>query len=112
MSKLNEKVWVIRNNIAVEVTLRDLDKHIEISTRPTGVGTKHYVTQVNDKWCHAVWVTYGGPERIIAQFETEQEAISAVEDAWLHDIWNNTEETVYATKEAAEVVLADAIDGL
>lgn len=44
MSKMNNTVFVIRNGQVAEVSYNDLDQYIETTTRPTGVGTKYYLT--------------------------------------------------------------------
>lgn len=107
---LNTPCFTVQDGQIVAGTLADFDNFIESTTRPTGVGYKHYVTTVTrdgqDVWAHAKWATWNGPQVIIDTYETEAEAEAAVEQSHVYDILNNSEMSINLDRESAEAELA------
>lgn len=109
MSKLNDTVFIIKSGAVVERTLRDLMDYVPTTSRPDGIGTKDYARENDDGAGVYSWVTWGGPERLLQQFDDMAAAVSYVEDLWIVDIFNNTELAVYASEKDAQQALADEI---
>ena len=108
MSILDNTVFIIRDNAVAEVTYRDLMDYAETTTRPTGIGTKRYVTtDADDNWCVAAWLTWGGPEHIISRHDSEAEAQAAVEAIWVREIEDVPDLMLFCTREAAEEALVE-----
>ena len=100
MSKLQESVFVVRDNKVVKLTYKNLDNYIVTTPRPSGVGTEYYVTtDNNDDWCVALYKN--GIEKVISVHASETDAISAVEDEFITQIHNNNDEIVFVTHAAA-----------
>lgn len=130
---LSTQCWTIHTGSLIEGTLADHSKHIETTTRPTGVGYKYYVTTTvadvdrdteqrdaegyaitetvrAEMWALAVWATWGGPERIVSTYDTEAEAHAAAEATYVQDILNNPDYLVFLDKETAQKALAEAMN--
>jgi hypothetical protein len=107
MSKLNTTVYTIEDGKVVEGTLNDFLCFIEQTTRPHGVGTTYYVVENDDGFALVKWASWGGPERLVRQYETEVEAQEALEDGFVYDIENNPEIGIFYGREEAEKALAD-----
>ena len=128
---LNTTCWTIQDGAIVQGTLDDFSHFIETTTRPTGVGTKYYTTTISrrnesdtdydgnevapaeefsDVWVVAKWMTWGGPEHVISEHDSEAEAIQAVEAFYVSDILHNNELAIYLNRQQAEVDLADMAD--
>ncbi len=53
------------------------------------------------------WTTWGGTRRLIRSFATEAEAQTALEETFVYDITNDSEHTLYYTRESAEQFLRE-----
>lgn len=125
MTNLTTTCFTTQDGKIVEGTLADFTCYIESTTRPTGVGYKYYVTTVtrdverdtdqvdedgyvitetvrDDVWVLAKWATWGGPEVVVREFESEEEANAAAEETYVHDILNNSEMTIHLDRAEAE----------
>lgn len=110
--KLDQQVFTIDYAIQAVVpkTYRELFHLVDQSSRPAGSGTKYFATPTGSEsqpW--AVGYYTGSCEKLFQFFETEDEAISAVEDMWIDDIWNQSDFSVYATLEEAQESLAETL---
>ena len=111
---LSTTCFTVQNNQIVEGTLADFDYLIETTTRPTGVGYKYYATTITrtpeetamDIWVLAKWTTWNGPEVVVRECESEEEANQAAEEKYIHDILNNNEFSIYLDRSGAEAELA------
>lgn len=126
--------YTIANGAIVEGTLTDFDGYIETSPRPQGVGKKFYATTFSrdikretgaldsdgepitefarvDVWALAYWATWAGPEVVVQEYATEEEADAAAEQTYVYDILNNSEISIYLDRASAEEDLADALAG-
>lgn len=133
MNTLNTTCYTIEDGKIVEGKLADFDLYIESTTRPTGVGYKYYATTVQrdierdtdqvdedgytitetvqeDVWVLAKWATWGGPQVVVREFETEDEAKAAAEETYVYDILNNQETPIYLDRADAESALAQQIE--
>ena len=127
MNKLSAPCFTVQDGQIIEGKLSDFDCYIETTTRPQGVGYKYYVTTRDrvlqeavyndddvmtsgevrgDIYCLAKWATWGGPEVIIREFESEQSANDAAEESYVHDILNNSDICIHLDRESAEQDLA------
>jgi hypothetical protein len=124
MSKitLSTPCYFVENGEVKESTLESFDRYIETTTRPAGVGPKYYATTVSrprdavydaddnliepagysDVWALAYWATWGGPERVIQEFATEEEAVAAAEALYVQEILDNGEMAIYLDRQGAE----------
>lgn len=109
MSKLNQTVFLIEADAVVERKLSDLMDLVPTTSRPDGIGTKDYARENDDGAGVYTWATWGGPERLMSQHVTIDEAVARVEDIWIGEIFGSTEVAVYATAEAANAALADML---
>lgn len=127
---LKTPCFYVQDGKVCEGTLADLDHFIETTTRPTGVGYKYYVTTISrrvdavyddednkiepermeDVWALANWATWGGPEVIVSEFDSEEEANAAAEEIYIYDILNNSEFSVHFDRESAEAELKSIQD--
>jgi len=110
--KLDQQVFTIDfdNKEIVPKTYRELFYLVQQSSRPAGSGTKYFATQTGSEsqpWALGYYT--GSCEKLFQFFETEDEAVSAVEDIWIDDIWNQSDFSVYATLEQATESLAEAL---
>ena len=110
MSKLNDTVFVIQAGAVIERTLRDLMDLVPTTSRPDGTGTKDYARENDDGAGVYTWMTWGGPERLLSQHDSLEDAVSRVEDLWISDIFNNTEIAVYPNRATAEDALRQEIE--
>jgi hypothetical protein len=120
--------FTVQNGKIVKGTLADFTCFIETTTRPNGMGYKYYVISVNrdveratdrvdedgyiitetvedDVWVLAKWASWGGPQVIIREFESEQEANAAAEETYIYDILNNSEISIHFCKNDAAAEL-------
>lgn len=102
MSKLDQVVFIIEDTQIVESSIRDLDGYIDETTTPHGVGARYHVRE-NELW---TWGHAGNFPRLIRAYDTEAEAIEALEDSFAYDFWNSSDFLAFATREAAEECLA------
>lgn len=122
---LKTPCFYVQDGKVCEGTLGDLDRFIETTTRPTGVGYKYYVTTVSrrvdavyddedneiepefmkDVWALAKWATWSGPEVVVREFDSEEEANAAAEETYVYDILNNSEMSVHFDRASAEAEL-------
>jgi hypothetical protein len=128
MTNLTTTCFTVQDGKIVEGTLADFTCFIESTTRPTGVGYKYYVTTVtrdverdtdqvdedgdvitetveDDVWVLAKWATWGGPQVVVREFESEEEANTAAEETYVHDILNNPEISIHFCEEDAKADL-------
>lgn len=110
--KLDQQVFTIDDDTKeiVPKTYRELFHLVAQSSRPAGSGTKYFATQTGSEsqpW--AVGYYTGSCEKLFQFFETEDEAVSAVEDMWIDDVWNKSDFSVYATLEEAQQALAETL---
>ena len=133
MTTLSTTCFTVQDGKIVEGTLADFTCYIESTTRPTGVGYKYYVTTVtrdierdtdqvdedgyvitetvqDDVWVLAKWATWGGPERVVREFDSEEEANAAAEERYVYDILNNADMSIYLDRASAESDLAQNIE--
>jgi len=129
VTTLNTTCYTVQNGKIVECILADYACYIERTTRPTGVGFKYYVTTVardierftdqvdedgyvitetvkDDVWVLAKWASWGGPEVVVCEFASEEEARAAAVDTYFHDILHNDEITIHLDRASAELELA------
>jgi hypothetical protein len=124
---LHTPCFYIEDGEVREGVLGDFDNLIETATRPTGVGYKYYVTtihrrvdavyddegneiepeRIEEVWALAKWATWNGPEIVVQEFDSEEEANAAAEQTYVHDILGNSEVCVYLDRESAEAELKD-----
>lgn len=130
MTTLNTACYTIKDGAIIEGTLANFTCYIESTTRPQGVGYKYYATTVTrdveretdevdengyaitetvpaDVWALAKWATWGGPEIVVREFETEEEANAAAEETYVQDILGNNEITIHLERADAERDLAE-----
>ena len=108
MTNLATTCFTVQDGKIIEGTLSDFTCFIESTTRPTGVGYKYYSTTVEgDVWALVKWATWSGPEVIVQEFDSEQEANTAAEETYVQDILNNSEMQIHLDRGAAERELAD-----
>ncbi len=130
MTNLTTACYNIEDGKVVEGTLADFSGFIEQTTRPNGVGYKYYTTTVErtvevdtgqvdedgdaitervetDVWVLAKWATWGGPQVVVREFKSEEEANAAAEDTYVYDILRNSEIEIYLDRADAERALAD-----
>lgn len=110
--KLDQQVFTIDDDTKeiVPKTYRELFHLVAQSSRPAGSGTKYFATQTGSEfqpW--AVGYYTGSCEKLFQFFETEDEAVSAVEDMWIDEIWKQSDFAVYATHQQAKESLAEAL---
>ena len=130
ITTLKTPCFYVQDGEVREGTLADFSHFIETTTRPTGVGYKYYVTTVSrrteavyddedkeiepermeDVWALAKWATWGGPEVIVSEFDSEEEANAAAEETYVYDILNNSEMSVHLDRESAEAELKSLQD--
>lgn len=101
--------YTVENGAIVAGTLADFDSFIETTTRPHGVGTKYYAVETRGGWALAKWATWGGPQQIVREFDTQAEAEAAAEETWVYDILNNSEIVIHLDRAGAEQELAQLI---
>jgi len=106
MSKLDQVVFVIEGDEIIEGTIRSFDGYIDETTTPLGVSARYHVRE-NELW---TWGHAGNFPRLVRAYETEAEAIEALEDTFADDFWNCSEILAFATREAAEECLAQLDD--
>ena len=124
---MTARVFFLEDGEVKSGILRDLDRFIETTTRPTGIGPKYYATTVSKTveavtdddgnelepehqefvWVLAKWATWGGPEIVVHYFDNEADALKAAEERWIDDILNNNEMAVYSSREEAMQALAN-----
>lgn len=108
---LSSACFTVQNGAVVDGTLRDFDSFIERTTRPTGVGPKYYATTISrdgaDVWVLAKWATWGGPQVVVREFESEADALAAAEETYVSDILGNSEISIWLDRASAEQELAD-----
>jgi hypothetical protein len=113
--KLNKEVFVIdyETRTVVTTTCLELFHLVSDACRPEGIGTKYYATQTlsdSEQWAVATYST--GREHCFQFTDTEEEAISAVEDIWIEEIFNHQSEVVYVTFEQAQESLTEFLEEL
>lgn len=84
MSKLDQVVFVIENDQIIEGAIRDFCGFIDETTTPHGVAPRFHV-RGTELW---TWGPQGQFPRCVNSFDTEAEAIEAMEDHHAHDFWN------------------------
>lgn len=111
MSKMDNTVFVIRDNNIDEMSYRDLFDYVQTTTRPHGVDTRYYITTDADNvWSVACWRSWGKPEHIISRHQSEEEAQAAVEEIWICEIKASPDLTLFYSREDAEAFLAEKQD--
>lgn len=133
MNTLNTTCYTVQDGQIVEGTLADFTHFIETTTRPTGVGYKYYATTVTrmieratdkldengytiyeeveaDVWVLAKWATWGGPQVVVSEHESEEEAEDAAEQTYVYDILNNSEFVIWLDRVEAERELAESAE--
>ena len=103
MSKLDQVVYTIENGQIVECTLRDfVDGSIDETTTPHGIGPRYHLRGL-DLW---TWGHAGNNPCCINTFDTEADAIAALEDTFAADVWNNPELVdLFPDRELAEAFI-------
>ena len=128
MLKLTDQCFTVQNGKVVAHVVSDFSEFIETTSRPTGIGHKYYATTVErvtaqaevdefgnvtkepvvqDVWVMAMWATWGGPERVLQEYESEGEANEAVEQSQIYDILNNNEVVIHIKRASAEAEASD-----
>ncbi len=71
----------------------------------------HAITETvqDDVWVLAKWATWGGPEVVVREFDTEEEANTAAEETYVYDILNNSDMAIHLDRASAESDLAQQI---
>lgn len=118
----------VEKKAIVAGVLDDFRHFIRTTTRPTGVGPVYYATtrsrsvdtydaegnqngeKTEDFWVLAHWVTWAGPEHIVRECDSEQEALAAAESIYVQDILDNNEMGIYLDRATAERVLAETLE--
>lgn len=107
MSKLDQVVFIIDNGQIVETPIRALDGYVEETTTPRGVAPVYHIRE-NELWS---WGHAGNFPRMIRAYDSEAEAIEALEDSFAHDFWNSEVSALaFTTRADAEEFLADNQD--
>ena len=124
MTKLTDTVFEIIDGKVVEGTLADYMNLVEQTTTPRGVGPVYFVDQTTrpqeeandwestDVFGLFKWTNWAGNKRLVKSFNTEAEAQDALEDTFIYDIGNNSEHTLYDSRESAERCLREDLAGL
>lgn len=102
MSKLDQVVFLIENGKIVESKIRDLDGFIDETTTPHGIAPRFHVRE-NQLW---TWGHAGNNPRMVREFDTEAEAVEAMEDHQATDFWNS-DILSFGSREEAETFLRD-----
>lgn len=106
----NTPCFTVQDGSVVEGVVGDFKRFVETTTRPTGVGTKYYVTYAGDECVVACWMTWGGPERVVRRFESELEALECLEGMHVQEILDNTELVIHLERKDAEAELAQFLE--
>lgn len=130
MTDLATTCFTVEDGKIIEGTLNDFRCYIKSTTRPTGIGYEYYATTVTrsferdtwqmdedgepitepvqeDVWVLAKWATWGGPEVVVREFESEEQAKTAAEETYVYDILNNSEMSIHLERSDAESELAE-----
>lgn len=104
MSSLDKIVYVIEEGRVVESAIRNLDGYIEMTTAPTGNAPKFHVRGA-ELW---TWGVRGNSPRLVRSFDTEDEAIEALEETFYEDFLNCNSISWFATRSRAEKFLVNS----
>ena len=107
MTALNTPCFTVQDGRITKGTLNDFHSFIEETTRPTGVGPKYYATTHGDVWVLAKWATWGGPEVVVQEFDSEDAAKAAAEETYVYDILKNSEMAIHLDRAGAEQELSN-----
>lgn len=99
---LNTPCFTVCDGQVVEGVLNNFSQYIEMATRPEGVGPRFYVKSLGDHWALVQWATWNGPEVIVENFDTQQEAEAAAERTYVDDILCNQEVLIFFDRAEAE----------
>ena len=108
MNKLtfNTPCFTIHTGEIVESTLGDHKQHISTTTRPTGIGPVYdmeYCLKEDEKEAWGIYrYSSNGKKSQFREFDNEKDAKEFLEDLWCIEIYENSEYTVFATRESAE----------
>ena len=94
MSKINQVVYIIEEGRVVESAIRDLSGFIDETTTPQGIAPRFHV-RGTELW---TWGHQGNAPHLISAYDTEAEAIEALEDSFAHDFWNCNEILAFTTR--------------
>lgn len=101
MSKLDQVVFLIEGGEIIESKIRDLDGFIDETTTPHGVAPRFHVRE-NQLW---MWGYAGNNPRMVREFDTEAEAVEAMEDHQATDFWNSDILSFNTREEARAFIL-------
>jgi len=107
MTPLKTPCFVVIDGAVVDGTLGDYSRFIAETTRPDGVGRRYYVTTTGTRWALAKWATWAGPQVVVQEYDTEEEAWCAAEVIYVHDILHNTDILIHLDRAAAELELKE-----
>lgn len=124
---LDTQCFTIEDGRIFAGILRDFDNLIARTTRPHGVDYKYYATtlrvrnesdtdddgkevlpteEYRNQWVLAKWATWGGPQVVVRELDTEEEALDAAEETYVYDILHHAEAQIYLDLAEAEQALA------
>lgn len=103
MSKIDQVVFLIESGKIVESKIRDLDGFVDETTTPQGIAPRFHVRE-NQLW---TWGYAGNNPRMVREFDTEAEAVEAMEDHFATDFFNS-DILSFTTRADAEAFLRQA----
>jgi len=108
IKSLDEVVFIIKDDkTIIESSIRDLDGYIEETTTPRGVGPIMHLRGA-ELWS---WGHQGSNPHLVAAYDSEAEALEALEETFAWDFWDSGDFLPFSTREKAETFLRDLQDG-
>jgi len=102
MSKIDQVVFTIEAGWVVESAIRDLSGYIDETTTPHGVAPRLHV-RGTELW---TWGHAGNFPKLVRAYDTEAEAVEALEDSFAYDFWNSPNILAFNNRADAEAFIA------
>jgi hypothetical protein len=85
MSKFDQVVFIIEEGRVLETSIRNFEgRYIEETTTPRGIGATLHV-RGTELW---TWGHAGNFPKLVSAYDTEAEAVEALEDSFAYDFWD------------------------
>ena len=107
-NKFDQVVFIVEGYEVIETSIRDFDRnfdghYIEETTTPRGVGAVLHVRGA-ELWS---WGHQGNFPRLVRAYDTEAEAIEALEDSFAYDFWNASDILAFKNRADAEAYILE-----
>ena len=104
ISQLDCSAYWVENGKVIEGTFRDRMDLVSYAPRPNGTGPAYYLEKLGSRK-YPILHWYSGKSWMVEVFSSKREAQEVLDDIYIHEMLDDSNENIYADRKSAEAEL-------